>query len=78
MQKIIPMTETGAVAVLTYAAKDEKVEAGKRQQNPAPTLVLMSPSVADEHAYTPAESVQVWGEEGLKLLRDALLEAFPK
>lgn len=77
MQKIIPMTETGTIAVLDYITEKEKIEPTKRQQNAVPTLRIMSPSVCDEHVYIPAESISVWGEPGLKALRDALNEAFP-
>ena len=40
-------------------------------------LTIVSPSQGGEHAYTPAESVQVYGETALRNLRDALLVAYP-
>jgi hypothetical protein len=40
-------------------------------------LTIVSASDASENAYTPAESVVVYGEAGLLALRDALNEAYP-
>jgi len=41
------------------------------------TLTIISPSQHGEDAYTPAESVQVYGEAALKALRDTLIAAYP-
>ncbi len=40
-------------------------------------LTIVSASQADEHTYTPAESVVVYGVDGLKALQNALNEAYP-
>ena len=39
------------------------------------SLVIVSSSLADEHAYTPAESITIQGNDNLRKLRDALTEA---
>jgi len=40
-------------------------------------MTIVSPADASEHTYQPAESVVVWGVDGLGKLRDALNVAYP-
>ena len=40
-------------------------------------LTIVSASDPGEHAYTPAESVTIYGDAQMMALRDALIEAYP-
>lgn len=46
-----------------------------KQYNSNISLAITSPGVADDGAYTPAESIVITGEIELRKLRDALSEA---
>ena len=38
-------------------------------------LIIISPPIYDENVYTPAESINIYGNDNLRKLRDALTEA---
>ena len=49
----------------------------ERDARSGETLIIISPSSAEESTFQPAESVTIWGLAALLNLRDALNEAYP-
>ena len=48
-----------------------------KEAGAGPKLTLISPSDTDGGVHVPAESITIWSDESIKILRDFLNEIFP-